>query len=157
MPPTTAFLQPPPDSTGKKVRGYTIDTDKFLPGSAIADPETAAAVAAVGNAAPGAAAYGLTVRAPEPGSAAMTQPAQDAASSTILAANVNRRGFVIENAPQDDVSDLFLAFGATATTAAYTKKLRPGEAWERSGGYTGVISGIWSAAGGGSAKVTEES
>lgn len=117
----------------------------------------AAEITEVKNAAPAASAYGAVVRIPEPGSAALTQPAQDVASSVVLAANANRRGFVIENAPQDDVADLFIAFGAAATSAAYTKKLRPGESWDRRGGYTGVISGIWSAAGSGSAKVTEES
>lgn len=156
MPPTFATLQPPPDSTGKKVRGSTVDTDKFLPHSAIADPETGTAVASVGNAAPAAAAHGLTVRTPEPGSAALAQPAQSAATGVLLAANASRRGFIIENASEGDVADLFLAFAATASTSAYTKRLRPGEAWDRRGGYTGVISGIWSEAGSGSAKVTEE-
>lgn len=147
---------PPPNSTGKKVRAVVVDTDKLIPVGVQADPDDAAALTKVTNAAPPAGAYGSVVRIPEPASAALTQPAQDAATSTILAANANRRGFVIENAPENDLADLFLAFAAVATTSVYTKKLRPGESWERRGGYTGVISGIWSAAGGGSAKVTEE-
>jgi hypothetical protein len=155
--PTFNFIQPPPNSTGRKVRVVTVDTDKDIPVGCQADPDDAAAVSKVTNAAPAANAYGGVVRIPEPGSAALTQPAQSASTGVVLAANANRRGFVIENAPENDIADLFLAFAATASTSAYTKKLRPGESWERRGGYTGVISGIWSEAGAGSAKVTEES
>lgn len=147
---------PPPNSTGKKVRAVVVDTDKLIPVGVQGDPDDPVALTKVTNAAPAAGAYGGVVRIPEPASAALTQPGQSASTGTILASNANRRGFVIENAAENDVADLFLAFAATASTSVYTKKLRPGESWERRGGYTGVISGIWSEAGAGSAKVTEE-
>lgn len=152
--PTFNYIQPPPNSTGRKVRVVTVDTDKDIPVGCQADPDDAAAVAKVTNAAPPASAYGGVVRMPEPGAAAMSQASQDVATAVLLAANAARRGFLIENTA--DVADLHVAFGATASLTAYTRKLRPGEQWDRRGGYTGVISGIWSAAGAGKAIVTEE-
>jgi hypothetical protein len=156
-----ALLKLPDDSANT---GKQLDTESLVVGAQTVHRErlqmagaAAAEIAAIKNAAPAANAYGVVTRIPEPATAALTQPAQNAASAVVLAANANRRGFVIENAPQDDIADLFLAFAATATTSAYTKRLRPGEGWDRRGGYTGVISGIWSDAGSGSAKVTEES
>jgi hypothetical protein len=122
----------------------------------LADPTDAAARAAVVAAAPPAAAYGAVVRIPEPGSAAISQPPQNAASGVLLAANTARRGFVIHNAPTSTQA-LLVAFAAAAAAGAYTKRLLPGETWDRHCGYTGAISGIWEGAGGGHAAVTEES
>lgn len=146
----------PVGSTGKNLDSTTVTTSQgAVEREAVfaADPEDANARAAVKGSAPAADAYGLVARIPEPGTAALTQPAQSATTVTVLAANAIRRGFVIVN---DSAADLYLAFAATATTTAFTKKLGPGQEWERRGGYSGVISGIWSAAGGGAARVTEE-
>lgn len=153
---TFDFVQPPPNSTGKKVRGAVVDTDKLIPLSVIADPDDAAAVAKVDDAPPAANAFGLTVRIPEPGTPVLTQPAQNDGTSVLVAANANRRWCSIENDPQDGLADLFVALAATATAAARSFKLKPGE-YREIRNYTGVISGIWSAAGSGSAKVTEVS
>ncbi|WP_445629267.1 hypothetical protein [Nostoc sp. DSM 114167] len=66
-------------------------------------------------------------------------------SETILAANSNRKGATIWN---DSTATLYLEFGATATTSAFTAKLNPSGYYEVPFHYTGVISGIWSAANG---------
>lgn len=66
-------------------------------------------------------------------------------SVTILAANSNRKGGTIWN---DSTANLFLEFGATATTSAFTAKLNGGGYYEVPFHYTSVISGIWSAVNG---------
>lgn len=123
------------------------------------DPTDSAAAQAVKNAAPAATDYGAVVRVPEPASAALSSVAQNAATVALLAVNAARRGFVIVNEqPETEQGQwLHVAFAAVATLAAYTKRLAPGESWERQGGYTGAISGIWSGAGTGNARITEES
>ncbi|MEH2357543.1 hypothetical protein [Nostoc sp.] len=90
-----------------------------------------------------------------PASATVVQPTSDdstpttVASSTttvtILAANSNRKGATIWN---DSTANLFIEFGATSTTTAFTAKLFAGGYYEVPFHYTGVISGIWSAANG---------
>lgn len=74
-----------------------------------------------------------------------------ASSVTILAANTSRKGILIDN---NSSEDLFVTYGATSTTTAYTKRIKPYESWEPLKNYTGVISGIWSA-GVGFARVSE--
>lgn len=157
MPPVFGFTRVPVDSTGNKIREAIVDTDKHVQCSAQADPEDAAAVAKVTNAAPASDAYGGVVRVPEPGAAATSNVGQSVAAVTILAANSARRGFVIENDSEDLLADLFVKFGAGASSSSYTRRVKPGEAWDRRGGYTGAITGAWSATGSGSARVTEES
>jgi hypothetical protein len=152
-----SYVQGPPnDLTGEK-----IDTDLVTVGANQVHRErsrlsglAAAEIADVKNAAPGAAAYGLVTRTPEPSTAALTSSGQNVSTGTLLAANALRRGFVIVN--ETDVEDLLVAFSATASLTVYTRRIPPGESWERHGGYTGVISGIWTGAGSGNARVTEE-
>ena len=72
-------------------------------------------------------------------------------SQTFLAANANRKGFIIYN---DSLNIIFLAFSATASTTAFSVKLQPGSEYEPGVDYTGVISGIASAATG-AARITE--
>ena len=74
-----------------------------------------------------------------------------ASTVTLLALNTSRKGIVIEN---DSSEELFVAYAATSSTSAYTKRIKPYEVWEPSQNYTGVISGIWSA-GVGKAIITE--
>jgi hypothetical protein len=82
---------------------------------------------------------------------------QDAVSPvTLLAANANRQGFVIQNDDENRTSTLFVKFGAAASLTDFTRSIPPGETWERSGGYTGIITGIWDIAGIGKARCTEE-
>jgi hypothetical protein len=121
----------------------------------LGDPEDPSARGAVRNAAPASGDYGGVVRIPEPAAAAVTQPGQSAVTILLLPANAARRGLVIANAPTS-TADLLVAFAAVASAASYTRRIPPGATWERCGGYTGAVSGIWEAVGGGHAAVTEE-
>lgn len=157
MPVVESFIQGPVDGVGKKVETVKVTTsqgDVERETAAVSDPEVAAARANVRNAMPGSTDYGLVTRSPEPGSATVATVDQNASSVTVLAANAARRGFVIYN---DSEAGLVLKFGTAASLTDFTRALPPRTSWERHGGYTGVITGIWDAAGAGKARVTEES
>lgn len=72
-------------------------------------------------------------------------------STVVLAANSSRKGFIVYN---DSLAIVFLAFAATASTTAFSTKIQPGAEYEPGEDYTGVISGIASAALG-ACRVTE--
>lgn len=73
-------------------------------------------------------------------------------STTLLAANAARRGFVVVN---DSTATLYAKFGSTASTTSYTYKLLAGDSFESMiTPYSGIITGIWAAANG-QAMVTE--
>ncbi|MEH2425865.1 MAG: hypothetical protein V7K48_34690 [Nostoc sp.] len=74
-----------------------------------------------------------------------TTVASSTTSETILAANSNRKGATIWN---DSTATLYLEFGAIAGTNAFIAKLNPSGYYEVPFRYTGVISGLWSAANG---------
>lgn len=85
--------------------------------------------------------------------AILASVAGSASSVTLFAANKAARGRIVVN---DSTANLFLAYGATATTSAYTAKISPAGYWEGPKPlYRGVISGIWDAAAG-NARLTEE-
>lgn len=93
-----------------------------------------------------------TLAGTPPANAALTSVAASVTSVTLLAANANRRKFIIIN---DGTKNLFVAFAATATSAAYSVLLPGGQAYESEmNDYTGVISGIWATANG-NARITE--
>lgn len=76
-----------------------------------------------------------------------------ASSTTILAANSSRKGFIIFN---DSTVVLYLKLGATASTTSFTYKLNPsGTLNEPNFPYTGVIDGIWASNASGAARITE--
>jgi hypothetical protein len=81
-----------------------------------------------------------------------TSVARNAASVTLLASNTGRKGGTIYN---DAAANLFIIFGATATTAAFTARLQNTDYYEIPFNYTGVISGIWASAGAGNALMSE--
>lgn len=87
----------------------------------------------------------VTVTLPSSDTSTPTTVAASATSTTVLAANSNRRGATIWN---ESTATLYLKFGATASTTAFTVKLSAGGYYEVPFNYTGVISGIWSAANG---------
>jgi hypothetical protein len=87
----------------------------------------------------------VTVIESTSGTSTPTTVASSATSVTILAANSNRKGTTIWN---DSTANLFIEFGATATTSAFIAKLSPSGYYETPFRYTGVISGIWSSANG---------
>jgi hypothetical protein len=69
-----------------------------------------------------------------------------ATSTVLLAANVNRRGCTIFN---DSTATLYVNFGATANaTDNHVVPMESKAYYEIPFAYTGVISGIWSAANG---------
>lgn len=81
----------------------------------------------------------------------LTSVANSITTGTILASNAARKGFIVYN---DSLVVLYLAFAATASTSAFSVKLQAGAAYNSDTLYTGVISGVASAASG-SARVTE--
>jgi hypothetical protein len=85
--------------------------------------------------------------------AVRTTVPQSVISVTLLANNVNRRGGYFYNA---GTAPLYLALGAGATLASYTVKVMPHGFYEIPWApYTGVVTGIWGAAGAGTCQVTE--
>ena len=84
--------------------------------------------------------------------ATLTQVASSVTTVVLHAANTARKGFLVFN---DSTANLFMAFAATSTTAAYTVKIAAGGFYECIAPiYTGAISGIWDAANG-NAVITE--
>jgi hypothetical protein len=77
---------------------------------------------------------------------------RNAASVTLLASNTARKGGTIYN---DAAANLFIIFGVTATTAAFTVRLQNTDYYEIPFNYTGVIAGIWASAGAGNAVMSE--
>lgn len=87
--------------------------------------------------------------------ATLSQVADNASSVTILAANSERKGFIIVNTSS---AILHVAFASTASTSAFTYKVNPQSTLECFGdrNYTGLITGIWATdPGTGSAIITE--
>ena len=87
------------------------------------------------------------------GGATRTTVASSTSSVTLLAANIQRRQVIIFN---NSTRNLFLTFGATSSATAFSIRLVTFGVFIDSEGYTGVISGIWSAVNG-DAQVTEVS
>jgi len=87
--------------------------------------------------------------------ATLSNVSGSASSVTIIASNSSRRRLIIVN---DSTANLYLKFGATASTTSYTVLLNAGDTYESPifAVYTGIIDGIWSSATG-SARITEMS
>lgn len=77
--------------------------------------------------------------------AASTTVSSSITSVPVLAANAIRKGATIWNA---STATLYLDLDATATAADYAVKLDPSGYYEVPFGFTGAISGIWSAVNG---------
>ncbi len=90
--------------------------------------------------------------ASRPANATLTQPTVTNASSVLAAANPARRQLIVQNTSGRNI---FIAFAATATTAAYTQLVANNGSWSSElNGYTGVVSVIV-ASGSGTIRVTE--
>jgi hypothetical protein len=78
----------------------------------------------------------------------------DTSAQNLLVANAARRGFVIRN---ESLDDLFVKYGDGASASSYTDLIAPGGTLrEPDGSYCGLVTGAWSAAGGGAAaRITE--
>ena len=66
-------------------------------------------------------------------------------NTVILAANASRKGALITNS---STSNLYLEFGANATTTSYSVAVLPGYTYEVPFNWLGVINGVWSSANG---------
>lgn len=84
-------------------------------------------------------------------SAALTTVTSSNSSTSLLASNANRKGFILYN---NSTKKCYVAFSATATTSAFTVLLQPNSLFESQNVYTGPISGIWEAVNG-NMQVTE--
>lgn len=97
---------------------------------------------------------GALMTHPRPAATATLANVSGSASSvTLLALNTDRLGVILHN---DSTAVLYLKYGSTASTTSYTYKIDPGVHWEMPDRvlYSGIITGIWSAANG-SARTTE--
>lgn len=99
-------------------------------------------------------APGISVTPANTGTFTQTSVAQNAASVTIKAANVNRKGLWVFN---NSTADLYLSLSTPATVAStHFVKIPAGGFWEMPQVfYNGIVYGIWSAAGAGAAKIVE--
>jgi hypothetical protein len=89
-----------------------------------------------------------------PATGTNTSVADNAASTTILASNANRRGATVTN---DSSATLYLLLGSTAaSTTNYTARIVQYGYYEVPFGYTGQLTGIWASdPNDGAARVTE--
>lgn len=96
----------------------------------------------------------IPVTAGKSGTGTRTLVATSATAVTILASNANRNGAIIFN---DSTKVVYLLLSGTGTVAAnlFSTRLQGGDYYEVPAGYTGIITGLWSATGGNGAQVTE--
>jgi hypothetical protein len=86
--------------------------------------------------------------------ATLTNINDTAASTALLASNADRKGFAIYN---DSTSALYVKFGTSAASSAFTVKIESSGYYELVGHgvYTGPIDGVWVTDASGAARVTE--
>lgn len=86
--------------------------------------------------------------------ATVARVSASATAVTLLAANANRRRFIIHN--ESSSSKLTVKFGSSASAIDYSFPLGPGDTFESWDDwiYTGIVTGIWDSATG-AAQVTE--
>ncbi|HET8685110.1 MAG TPA: hypothetical protein VFM18_00435 [Methanosarcina sp.] len=83
----------------------------------------------------------------------LVQTSANTLSTTILNANSNRFGFIIEN---DTTGTMYISFNSTSSTTAYTVALPPNSIYESANFvHTGPISAIWNSGVTGFAMTTE--
>ena len=93
----------------------------------------------------------VTTKETRAGTGTLTNVAGATSSTTVLASNANRLGATVFN---DSAAVLYLKFGSSASSTSFTVRLRPYAYYEVPANYTGILTGIWTAATG-SARVTE--
>ncbi|MCC5635650.1 hypothetical protein LC593_07255 [Nostoc sp. CHAB 5844] len=87
----------------------------------------------------------VTVNNSTSSTATPTSVTSSTTNTTIVAANSNRKGGTIWN---NSTAKLYIEFGVTASTSAFTAVLEAGGYYEIPFNYTGVISGVWASANG---------
>lgn len=93
-----------------------------------------------------------TVSSSTSSSATRTDIARSNVNQTFLSANASRKGATIYN---DSIVNLFIKFGATASTSDFIVRLSSQDYYEIPFNYIGRIDGIWPSNGAGSARITE--
>ena len=88
------------------------------------------------------------------GTATLANVNDTAASTALLASNASRKGFAIFN---DSTSALYVKFGTSAASTAFTVKIEASGYYELMGHgiYTGPVDGVWVSDAAGAARVTE--
>lgn len=79
---------------------------------------------------------------------------QSSTSVTLQAANANRLGWSVFNRPTQ-AAELFVKFGASASTSDFDVIVPSNDYYELPSRYTGRIDGVWGSTGAGFARVTE--
>lgn len=99
----------------------------------------------------------VVVAASQPPTSVVTSVGQTTGPTvTLLAANVDRKGAFIFN--NISTGFLFIKLGSGASSSDFSVKLFPGSVfWLPFPVYTGLITGVWSSAGAGTAQITEMS
>lgn len=87
----------------------------------------------------------VTVATPTSSTSTPSTVAASTSIQTIISANSNRKGLTIWN---DSTANLFIDFDSAASASDFAVKISAGGYYEMPFDYTGVISGIWSAANG---------
>ncbi|MBE9210506.1 hypothetical protein IQ244_29190 [Nostoc sp. LEGE 06077] len=87
----------------------------------------------------------VTVNNPTSSTSTPSSVSSSTTSITILASNSSRKGGTIWN---KSTANLYIEFGATASTSAFVAILAAGGYYEIPFYYTGAISGIWDAVNG---------
>lgn len=78
-------------------------------------------------------------------SATLTSSSTGVTSQTLFGSNAARKGAIVFNSA---TTNIYIAFGSTASTTSYTYKVLPGFTWEMSLLYTGIVTWIADAASG---------
>ena len=86
------------------------------------------------------------------GTGTQSSVARSATDVTILASNANRKGASVYN---ENGRLLLLVGSGTSSATVYTVEVGPSSYYEVPAAYTGILKGLWTSAGGGSARVTE--
>lgn len=86
-----------------------------------------------------------TINIPTSSAASATTVASATTSTSLIGANVNRKGLTIYNS---STANLFIDFAGTVSTAVFAVRIDPNGYYELPFNYTGAISAIWSAANG---------
>ncbi len=99
-------------------------------------------------------AHPVPVSFAAPSTSVVTSVAQSTSTITILSANPTRKGAIVFNNTTSGF--LYVKLGASGTSVDFSYKMPPGGALELPfPAYTGVITGVWSTSGSGTAQVTE--
>lgn len=155
------YVRAPGDVTGGQVVQGAVAQDAAVAGKPMLNGARASTALPTAMSTDGDSVFvwadlrGALIISPRPvATATLSNVSTSTASATLLASNTSRKGAVIYN---DAATTLYINFGATASSTAFTYLLLTGETLEIPGAnvlYTGAINGIL-ASSTGTARVTE--